>query len=392
MRKSAAGFTGGGGGFEFQREQRHDGIQLLKMDLSELKICFLAGTLGQGGAERQLFYNLRALRQNGAVPRVLCLAQNEFWEEPIRNLGVPVTCVGQMQSKLTRLLRIMVELRKRPPKILQSQHFYTNSYVAAAARALRLCGIGALRGNGLSEVQDSGPIGGWLSLHAPRVIAANSRSGIQYAVRKGVCSKRLHFLPNVVDTTHFCPGGLRREHAMTLLIAGRLAPEKRVDRFLDLLARIRSKAAVPARGIIVGDGPLRKSLEERAACLGLMPPVVEFRGSVSDLLEVYRESDIFVLTSDSEGTPNVLLEASGSGLPIVATRTGDATHVVRDGETGFLCNCGDEEALVSAVLRLAGDEELRRRVGAQGRRFVEENYSSLRLAQFLTDFYTQVLP
>jgi glycosyltransferase involved in cell wall biosynthesis len=294
--------------------------------LSQLRICFLAGTLGQGGAERQLFYSLRALRQCGAVPRVLCLAQNEFWEERIRNLGVPVTCVGQMQSKLKRLFRILVELRKQPPKIFQSQHFYTNAYVAAGARALRLCGIGALRCDGLSEVQESGLIGGWLSLHTPRVIVANSRSAIQYALGNGVRPDRIHFLPNVVDTTHFCPGSMRREQGMTLLNAGRLAPQKRVDLFIDLLARIRSKAAAPVRGIIVGDGPLRKSLEERAAGLGLMPPVLEFRGAVSDLAEVYRQSDIFVLTSDFEGTPNVLLEASGSGLPIVTTRTGDTSQ------------------------------------------------------------------
>src|ERR1035441_583066 len=118
------------------------------MDLSKLKICFLAGTLGQGGAERQLFYILRALRQSGAAPRLLCLAQNEFWEDRIKNLGVPVTCVGQTRSKLKRLFQIIVELRKHPTQVLQSQHFYTNAYVAAAARALRLCGIGSLRGKG----------------------------------------------------------------------------------------------------------------------------------------------------------------------------------------------------------------------------------------------------
>jgi len=361
------------------------------MDLAKLKLCFLAGTLGQGGAERQLFYILRALRQSGAVPRLLCLAQNEFWEDRIKNLGVPVTCVGQTRSKLKRLLRIIVELRKHPPQVLQSQHFYANAYVAAAARALRLCGIGSLRGNGLFEVQDSGRIGGWLSLRAPKVMAANSKAAIRYATEHGVRPERLYFLPNVVDTTHFCPGRARREHPTTLLFAGRLAPEKRVDRFLGLVARIRGKAAVPIRGIIVGDGPLRKSLEERAACLGLRPPVVEFRGSASDMADVYRESDIFVLTSDSEGTPNVLLEASGSGLPIVATRAGGTSDVVREGETGFLCDCGDEEGLVSAVLRLVGNEELRRRVGAQGRRFVEDRHSSLRLGQFLSEFYTQML-
>src|SRR2546428_9773611 len=102
-------------------------------NLSNLKVCFLAGTLTPGGAERQLFYILQALCNAGAAPRLLSLNQGEFWEERIKALGVSVTWVGDQPSRLMRIFRILKELRKDPPAVLQSQHFYANAYVSLAA-------------------------------------------------------------------------------------------------------------------------------------------------------------------------------------------------------------------------------------------------------------------
>src|SRR4051812_5394874 len=99
-------------------------------NLAGLKVCFLAGTLEHGGAERQLFYMLKALGRTGAMPRVLSMDRGEFWEEKIRGMGVSVTCVGDHPSRLVRLVRVLKELGKDPPDILQSQHFFANAYVA----------------------------------------------------------------------------------------------------------------------------------------------------------------------------------------------------------------------------------------------------------------------
>src|SRR5690349_9025193 len=141
-------------------------------NLCSLKLCFLAGTLGKGGAERQLFYMLQALCQAGARPHLLSLDRDGFWEGTIKGLGVRVTHV-EAASRCRRLLRIMRELRKDRPDILQSQHFFTNAYVGVAARILQLNGIGAMRSDGASEVNGSGPVGGWMSLHLPATLAAN---------------------------------------------------------------------------------------------------------------------------------------------------------------------------------------------------------------------------
>src|SRR2546421_4020664 len=105
-------------------------------DLERIRICFIAGTLGQGGAERQLFYTLKALRQRGTDVSLLSLSSGEHWEQPIRDLGINIKWVGKVGSRAWRLGRIVSALRMKPPHIIQSQHFYANLYAVAAARVL----------------------------------------------------------------------------------------------------------------------------------------------------------------------------------------------------------------------------------------------------------------
>ena len=361
------------------------------LKLENLKVCFIAGTLGQGGAERQLYYILRALWQSGASLRVLSLTRGEFWENKIRELGIPVTWVGQRSCKLFRLARIVATLREQAPDVLHSQHFYTNLYAVGAARALGLREVGAIRCDGTSEVRDHGAVAGYLSLRAPRVMAVNSRAAIQNAIALGAVAKRLCFLPNVVDTDHF-KFALRQEQGTIRLIAvGRLVEQKKLDLFLKMLARLRQRSRVPIKATIVGEGEQRPQLEQQAIELGLLPDVVEFRGIVRDMNAVYREADILVLTSDWEGTPNVVLEAMASGLTVVARPIGGVPEIIKHGETGFLTDSNDEDALADSMLKLVIDSRLRMKVGRSAAEHVNANYSPGQLPSYLTNIYAGVL-
>lgn len=360
-------------------------------NLAQLKVCFLAGTLGQGGAERQLFHILCALVQNGCVPRVLYLRQNEIWESRIQALGLRVTRVGQFKSKLGRLLKILVELRKDPPLIFQSQHFYMNAYAGAAARMLGLVSIGALRSNGVMEMRDCGPAGGWLNLHMPHLMAANSWAAMRHAASQNVPPSRLFLLSNVVDTAGFNPGAFRRGGPLRLLAAGRLIESKRFDRFVALIAQLRLTLKCDLNGIIVGDGPLKDSLQAQAVSLGLPPSALDLRGDLADLAAVYREADVFVITSEYEGTPNVLLEAMASGLPVVATNVGGVPDVVHDGQNGLLVEAGDEEGLYAALERLLRAPELRSSLGRSAQVYVQANHSLTRLPSMLSALYERAL-
>jgi glycosyltransferase involved in cell wall biosynthesis len=364
-------------------------------DFSHLRICFVAGTLEHGGAERQLFYILRELRKFGAALRLLCLDRGGFWERAIRSLEVPVVWVGARQSRIARLMSVLKELHNQPADILQSQHFFANAYVGLTARLLRLAGIGAMRNEATAEMQMNGQVGGRLNLHLPPMIAANSKVAIEQVIARGLSRSRLHFLPNVVDTEHFQPGEDQGAAPVVLMASGRIVKQKRFDRMVSIVGRLRNDFKLDVQGWIIGpcqDQALRNDLERQSVGLGLGPEHMRFIGDVADMAPYYQRAGVFVLTSDFEGTPNVLLEAMASGLPVVSTNVADVPRIVQDGRTGFLRSPDDLDGLVAAVAGLVKSASLRKQVGREARSDIERSHSVHRLPAYLEQLYSKALP
>ncbi len=356
-------------------------------DLSHLRISFVAGTLAQGGSERQLYYMARSLARAGAATQVLCLTQGEFWQDKIEAAGVQVQWVGRNPSKLARLAAIIKEVRRFRPSVLQSQHFYTNPYVLFAARWLGVPEVGAIRSATNWAVVRNAAFLRKFSLLRLRHIAANSRQSIDEAIQLGVPAERLTLLPNVIDLSLFHPPADAPAGPIELLSVGRLGPEKRHDIFLKVLAGARARSTYPVTGRIVGSGALRETLEKQAAGLGLTSEVLTFSGSVADMPAVYQKAGMLVLSSDHEGSPNVVLEAMASGLPVVATRVGGVPDLVEHERTGLICPRGDDAALCEAVLRLTDNPDLRRAMGERARCVTEESHSDSLLPLWLRDLY-----
>jgi len=161
----------------------------MPVDPSKLEVCFLAGTLGRGGAERQLTYMLRALGSAGASTRVLCLTDGEPFQREIEALGVGVEWVGPSGSRAARLYRIIQALRRRPADILQSVHFYTNLYATVAARVVGICDIGAIRNDLSSEELKENGLAGYRQLtfswqnNVRSVMAFHLSGSISFATR-----------------------------------------------------------------------------------------------------------------------------------------------------------------------------------------------------------------
>jgi glycosyltransferase involved in cell wall biosynthesis len=107
---------------------------------------------------------------------------------------------------------------------------------------------------------------------------------------------------------------------------------------------------------------------------------------------VYHEAAVCMLTSDFEGTPNVLLEAMASGLPVVATRVGGVPGIVHHGLTGFLHDPNDLESLVADTFELVMNSRLRTEMSRRARSFVEERHNLQRLPVYLSGLYQQALP
>jgi glycosyltransferase involved in cell wall biosynthesis len=141
---------------------------------------------------------------------------------------------------------------------------------------------------------------------------------------------------------------------------------------------------------VVGDGPLRQALEEKARALRLNG-TVRFLGAVPNASSLLPHFDIFVLSSLWEGMSNSLLEAMAAGKPVVATDAGGSPEVVIDGKTGILVPPNDPEALADAMLRLLADRELARSLGEAGRVRVQSEFTLETMVARLEELYDSLL-
>jgi glycosyltransferase involved in cell wall biosynthesis len=150
-----------------------------------------------------------------------------------------------------------------------------------------------------------------------------------------------------------------------VLAAGRLSPEKGFGVLVEAAATVCRDN--PAAGVVLfGEGALRPELERRVAELGLAGRFV-MPGFRTDLDALIGAADVVVLPSFTEGLPNVALEASAAGVPVVATAVGGTPEAVADGETGCLVPPGRPERIAAKVIELLHDSALRARMGAAGR-------------------------
>ena len=208
---------------------------------------------------------------------------------------------------------------------------------------------------------------------------------------------RIRKVPLGTDPTHFRPGvdprAIRQRFGLNggpwLLTVARLESHKGIDTTIRALPQIRAR--IPgARYMIAGTGPRRPVLERTVAELGL-GDAVKFLGSVpdADLPAVYNAADLYVGASRlyelmAEGFGISIVEASACGLAVVGGRSGGIPDAVREGETGILVDPDRPEAVAAGVVQLLQDDDLRGRLGANGRRAAETFYNWERVGRDFT--------
>jgi glycosyltransferase involved in cell wall biosynthesis len=355
-----------------------------------MKVAYVVGTLGRGGAEKQLVLQARALVERGVRLSVFSLTNGEPHEQDVRHVGVEPVWLGRHRSRLGTLVSLFSRLRREAPDIVHSTHFYTNLYAGVAGAALKIPTVGSIRNDARLEMKANGVWGPAL-LRATSIIVANSEAGRRNAIRRGLRADRITVVPNVIDLAEFdqragSPFVGELPAGVIALLVGRLVPAKRIDRFIEALALAR-RTAPDLCGVIAGDGPLRPALEQQAASLGIRPPGLTFLGARTDVPALMRRAAMLVLTSEHEGFPNVLLEAMAAGLPVVTVDAGDAIRVVGHEIAGLVARPAEPEAIAKLMVQLAGDADMARKLGSAGRARVTAEYSYAHLAPRLEELY-----
>jgi glycosyltransferase involved in cell wall biosynthesis len=152
---------------------------------------------------------------------------------------------------------------------------------------------------------------------------------------------------------------------LLVLAAGRLESQKRFDRLIEIAARLIPQYP-NVRILVAGDGPLRETLEQQVRSHALEDRV-SFVGFLSDFAQICSDADLFLLTSDKEGTPNALLEAMAAGVACVSFGVGAVPEILSGDLRDNAVAPGDVEAMTARVALLLDDNSLRKSVGEQMR-------------------------
>ena len=169
--------------------------------------------------------------------------------------------------------------------------------------------------------------------------------------------------------------------------ASNFRPVKRVSAVVDVFARIAK--AVPARLLLVGDGPDLGLAMDRARKLGV-GHAVDAVGEQEDMVPLFSVADLFLLTSEQESFGLSALEAMSCGVPVVSTRVGGVHEVVEEGESGYLHPLDDIEGMAESGRRLLQDPELHARFAARGREIVTTQFCTDRVVPMYEALYARL--
>ena len=202
-------------------------------------------------------------------------------------------------------------------------------------------------------------------------------------------------IPNGVDTSVFYPIGSLREKTrlrekLTLpdkkIVAfiGRLDPQKRADLLIEIFNEL-GKVREDSHLVIIGGGPEKEKIES------MLNKNIAFAGTVDNVNDYLRASDLFVLPSLAEGMSNVILEAMATGLPVISTKISSNQEIIDNGTSGILLDIEDRAGLKENIIRILGDSAFGDKLGQNARSRIVENFSIETVAAKYIELFEQLL-
>jgi glycosyltransferase involved in cell wall biosynthesis len=231
-----------------------------------------------------------------------------------------------------------------------------------------------------------------------RVVGVGDAVREALIANEGFSRSRVEVLYNGIDVVKFSAANDRAEARRALQVAdgefvilqvARLDYLKDHGTALRTLARVL-KSVPNARLALIGEGPEQSAIEQRVSEYRL-GEAVRFLGTRTDVHRLLAGADVFLLTSLSEGIPLTVLEAMAARLPVVGTDVGGMSEVVVHGITGYLCRARDDVALADRIARIAGDSELRRRLGEAGYVRAAERFDEARMCADYERHYRELV-
>jgi len=334
-----------------------------------------------GGLERVVTELTSGFRRRGEVHRVVAVLEREDREHPfvlgLRQRGVPVDVLVLPAHAYARERRAVLRVcAQERPAILHTHGYRSDLLHYGTARRIGARVVSTLHGLGGADQPLRGRLYEYLQVRRLRRfdgVVAVSQVIAGRLGRSGVRPDRVHVIPNAIGAITLRDRTDARQclgapAGRLVGFVGRLSHEKGADVFLEAVARLPDGVGA----IVIGEGPERRALEVQADTLGLGERI-RFAGGVPEAGALLSAFDAVVLSSRTEGTPMILLEAMAAGVPVVATRVGGVPDLL-DERSGWLVSAEEPEGLASAIGALLADAPEARRRAAAARDRVDRDY------------------
>jgi glycosyltransferase involved in cell wall biosynthesis len=374
-----------------------------------IRLTVVFDLAGVGGVEMLLLNLFRHFDPAVVRPRLVCLREAGPLADDFRAAGFKVETLDRTgKFDLRTLPRLVGSMRAdRTDAVLVAHHHLASLALGRLAAVIARVPVNIVTAHGM-DLASAGHrvLPRWavrtLGVSDALVLLAESQ-GEYLRSREGVGrhvweSVREVVIPNGIDVPE-CPGPAERARARAELgvtaddvvvgVLARLIPQKAHHVLFEAVARCLP--GVPSlRLVVIGDGELGPRLHRYAEQLGIGHRTT-FLGTRTDVPLLLPGLDVSCLSSELEAVPIALIEAMAAGVPIVATDCGAVRDIVDDGEQGYLVPVGDVDRFADRLRLLAGDADLRARLGKAGRARAESEFDIERTARAYEDLLTELV-
>jgi glycosyltransferase involved in cell wall biosynthesis len=342
-----------------------------------MRIVELINTLEIGGAERMLVDLSRGLRTNGHQVSVVCLRESGPLSELLQQSSIPVLALRKRGGFRPGVVRALAHyLREARIDVIHTHNPLVHHYGLMAARLAgvpvtvnTLHGPSNLKGIGHTEI-----IFELSCLFSSCVVACCQAVHTHLRHVTQIAYRRSTVVRNGISVERFRSIPVSNPNGEVVFgTVGRLVAVKDHDSLLRAFAKVRERFP-HCRLEILGDGPMRETLERTAAEVGIAD-VVCFHGSSLDVASFLSRIHVFVLCSLSEGLPLTVLEAMAAARPVVATSVGAIPELVETSNCGWIASPEHPNELAQAMCEALNNSNKLAEHGERGRRHVLEQYS-----------------
>lgn len=366
-----------------------------------LRIVFLSTSMGMGGTDQQISQISRHLTERGHDVTVVSLLPTGKMGKELSADGIPVTHLDMTRGvpDPRGVIRLVRFLRDEQPDVLNS--FLVHANIVARISGV-LSGVPAIVTSIRNDDYCDGIecIGHRLTNFMDDAWMANSGIVAERMVKRGIGSEnKKNVIYNCIDLGQYKPDEEARWQLRQKLnisndtflwsAVGRIEPQKDYPTLLRALSKVPQEYSIKV--LIAGKGSRADHVTTLRTQLDLNDRI-SFLGVRRDVPDLLAASDGFVLSSVSEGFPNVVMEALASATPVVATNVGGVPELVQDEKTGFLVSPRDPSELARSMIRMMETpEEKRRTMGKKGREWIRKNCSIERVVDQWVSLYRNAL-